>query len=108
MATDLQIATPKMPRITPVNPATGKVLREIECASTADVHAAVARARAAQPAWAELGVRRRIDVLRDFQEKLHARKSEIAEAITREAGKPVVEALVAEVLVVLDAARFLI
>jgi succinate-semialdehyde dehydrogenase/glutarate-semialdehyde dehydrogenase len=108
MATDLQIVTPKMPRIVSVNPASGEVLREIECASAADVHAVVARARAAQPAWAELGVRRRIAVLRDFQEKLHARKSEIAEAITREAGKPVAEALVTEVLVVLDAARFLI
>jgi len=108
MASDLQTETPSARRIASVNPATGKVLCEIECASSADVHAAVARAHAAQPAWAELGVRRRIDVLRDFQEKLHARKSEIAEAITREAGKPVVEALVAEVLVVLDAARFLI
>src|ERR1019366_3586594 len=36
------------------------------------------------------------------------KKSEIAEAITREAGKPVAEALTTEVLVVLDAARFLI
>ncbi|MGC2731492.1 MAG: aldehyde dehydrogenase family protein, partial [Candidatus Sulfotelmatobacter sp.] len=35
-------------------------------------------------------------------------KIEIAEAITREAGKPVAEALTTEVLVVLDAARFLI
>jgi acyl-CoA reductase-like NAD-dependent aldehyde dehydrogenase len=33
---------------------------------------------------------------------------EIAEAITKEAGKPVAEALTTEVLVVLDAARFLI
>src|SRR4051812_30069154 len=36
------------------------------------------------------------------------RKSEIAAAITREAGKPLAEALVTEVLVVLDACRFLI
>ena len=53
-------------------------------------------------------MRRRIAVLREFQRRLHARKSEIAAAITREAGKPVAEALVTEVLVVLDAARFLI
>jgi len=105
MATDIQIPTP---RIVARNPATGDVLRELECVSNAHVHAAVGRARAAQPAWAELGVRRRIEVLRDFQAKLHARKSEIAAAITREAGKPVAEALITEVLVVLDAARFLI
>jgi len=105
MATDLQIASRK---VRSVNPATGEVLRELECASEDQVHAAVARAKAAQPAWSELGVRRRIAVVREFQRQLHAKKSEIASAITREAGKPMVEALVTEVLVVLDAARFLI
>jgi succinate-semialdehyde dehydrogenase/glutarate-semialdehyde dehydrogenase len=105
MATDLQIAARKLAS---VNPATGEVLREFDCAGEGDVHAAVARARAAQAAWAEMGLRRRIDALREFQGKLYARKSEIAAAITREVGKPLVEALVTEVLVVLDAARFLI
>lgn len=105
MATDLQIAARKLVSL---NPATGDVLREFECAGEGEVEAAVARARAAQPAWAEIGLRRRIAVLRDFQAKLYARKSEVAAAITREVGKPFVEALVTEVLVVLDAARFLI
>jgi len=95
-------------KIASVNPATGEVLRELDCASDADVRAAVEKARAAQPAWAQLPLRDRIAVLREFQKRLHARKSEIADAITREAGKPVAEALVTEVLVVLDAARFLI
>jgi succinate-semialdehyde dehydrogenase/glutarate-semialdehyde dehydrogenase len=53
-------------------------------------------------------VRKRIAVLREFQRRLHENKTEIAEAISREAGKPVAEALTTEVLVVLDAARFLI
>ncbi len=105
MATDLQIAVRK---IASVNPATGEVLREFECAGEYEAQVAVARARAAQPAWAELGLGRRIGVIRDFQGKLYAKKSEIAAAITREVGKPLVEALVTEVLVVLDAARFLI
>ena len=105
MATDLQIEARK---IVSVNPATGEILRELDCADAGTVEAAVARARAAQAAWAELGVRRHIDVLREFQAKLHEKKSEIAAAITREAGKPLAEALVTEVLVVLDAARFLI
>jgi succinate-semialdehyde dehydrogenase/glutarate-semialdehyde dehydrogenase len=91
-----------------VNPATGEVLRELECATEGEVRAAVARARAAQAAWDDLGVMQRIGVLREFQRRLHERKSEIAAAITREAGKPVAEALTTEVLVVLDAARFLI
>ena len=105
MSTDVQIAAR---RIVSVNPATGEVLREISCVGEGEVEAAVARARAAQPAWADLGLRQRIAVLREFQTKLYTRKSEIAAAITREAGKPLVEALVTEVLVVLDAARFLI
>ena len=105
MATDLQIAARK---VVSVNPATGEVLRELECAGASEVRAAVARARAAQVAWAEIGVRRRIAVLREFQRRLQEKKSEIAEAITQEAGKPVAEALTTEVLVVLDSARFLI
>jgi acyl-CoA reductase-like NAD-dependent aldehyde dehydrogenase len=105
MATDLQVGARKL---TSMNPATGEVLREIDCASDGDIEAAVARAHAAQAAWQELGLRRRIAVLREFQRKLHESKSEIAEAISREAGKPLAESLVTEVLVVLDAARFLI
>ncbi len=105
MATDSTIAGA---RITSLNPATGEMLCEFECGTDDDVFAAVERARVAQVGWAESGLRRRIGVLREFQHRLHERKSEIAAAITREAGKPVAEALVTEVLVVLDAARFLI
>jgi succinate-semialdehyde dehydrogenase/glutarate-semialdehyde dehydrogenase len=105
MATEVQVAARS---ISSVNPATGAVLREFECAGENEVQAAVERARAAQAAWAELGVRRRIAVIREFQRCLHEKKSEIAAAITLEAGKPLAEALVTEVLVVLDAARFLI
>ena len=105
MASDVQTRTRK---IVSVNPATGEVLRELDCAGEGEVLAAVTRARAAQAAWAELGLRRRIAILREFQMKLHAKKTEIATTITREVGKPLVEALVTEVLVVLDAARFLI
>ena len=104
MGADLQIAARK---VVSVNPATGEVLCELECSSEKEVLAAVARARAAQAAWAEIGVRSRITVLREFQRRLAEKKSEIATAITREAGKPVAEALTTEVLVVLDAARFL-
>lgn len=105
MATNLQITAHK---ISSVNPATGELLRQLDCVAEADILAAVERARRAQAAWSDLGVKKRLAILRKFQGKLHARKSEIAAAITREAGKPLVEALVTEVLVVLDATRFLI
>jgi acyl-CoA reductase-like NAD-dependent aldehyde dehydrogenase len=105
MTTGIQIAVRK---VSSVNPATGEVLRELECASESDVLAAVARAQAAQTAWGDLGARKRIAILREFHRGLLEKKSEVAEAIAREAGKPVAEALTTEVLVVLDAARFLI
>ena len=105
MATEVQIAARK---VRSVNPATGETLREFECVSQHEVHAAVTRAHAAQPAWAALGVRKRIAILRNLQLLLHQKKSEVAQLVTREAGKPYVESLLTEVLVVLDAARFLI
>ena len=105
MPTDVQSA---ISRIASVNPATGEVLGELDSAGPAEVRAAVARARAAQPDWHAWGVRARIRVLGRFQQILLARKSEIARRITQEAGKPQAEALTTEVLVVLDAARFLI
>ena len=105
MATDVQI---EARTITSVNPATRQNLHTFPCAAEADVYAAVARARAAQPAWNAIGVRRRLAVLRGFQRLLQEKKSDVARGITQEAGKPYVEALLTEVMVVLDAARFLL
>src|SRR5580700_4447426 len=105
MVTDLQIAVRK---VVSTNPATGEILRELECASDGDVHAAVAKARASQPSWQALSVENRVAVLRRFQGLLQEDKSAVSALITQEAGKPYVEALLTEVMVVLDAARFLI
>jgi succinate-semialdehyde dehydrogenase/glutarate-semialdehyde dehydrogenase len=66
----------------------------------------VFRAKQAQPAWEATPVSERIAVLRRFQQVLSERRDDVASLICREAGKPVVEALVTEVLVVLDAAEF--
>jgi len=105
MATNVEFA---VSRIASVNPATGEVLGELDSAGPTEVRAAVARARAAQPEWNAWGIRNRVRMLRRFQQILLTHKTDIARRITQEAGKPVVEALLTEVLVVLDAARFLI
>lgn len=105
MATNLQIAARK---VVSLNPATGETLREIECTSEHEVHQAVARARSAQPAWSNLGIRRRTEILKAFQRLLHENKSQIAQLISVEAGKPYVEALTTEIVVVLDSARYYI
>ncbi|MCU1284739.1 MAG: Succinate-semialdehyde dehydrogenase [Acidobacteriales bacterium] len=90
------------------DPATGKVLREFECASSEEVAAAVDHAQSAQKLWREVSFSERISVFRRFQTELHRRKDEVAAQISLEAGKPQVEALLTEVLVVLDAASFYI
>lgn len=105
MAANVEFA---LSRIASVNPATGEVLGELDSAGPTEVRAAVARAHAAQPEWDAWRIRNRVRVLRRFQQILLAHKTDIARRITQEAGKPAVEALVTEVLVVLDAARFLI
>src|SRR5690348_5481821 len=105
VTSDTQIA---LRQVTSMNPATGETLFTADCVSEAAVQQAVARARAAQPAWLDLGIARRIAVLKKFQRILHEKKSQVARLITGELGKPYSEALATEVLVVLDAARFYI
>lgn len=94
--------------LTVSNPATGEALRKFDCASPAAVKAAVGRVRAAQPAWHATPIQHRLTILRRFQKLLAAQKSEIARTITSEAGKPLAEALLTEVQVVLDTTRFLL
>ena len=91
------------------NPATQQVIGVGPIADADQIaQAAVARARAAQARWAAKPVSERLAVLRRFQKLLCDQKDLVAEVITREAGKPVAEALSTEVLVVLDGAKFLI
>lgn len=90
------------------NPATGEVLGELPCATDEEVLAAVLRARQAQPKWQATPVAQRVQFLRRFQHLLRDRAREVALLISREAGKPTVEALSTEVMVVLDAAEFCI
>ena len=92
--------------IVDANPATGDVLAELPCASAEEVQAAVLRARVAQPKWQATPVAKRSQVLRTFQALLRDRTQEVAQLISREAGKPTAEAITTEILVVLDAAEF--
>ncbi len=105
MAIEIGVAARKL---VSTNPATGEVLREFECASAAEVREAVARARCAQPEWQGRAVRDRLAIVQNFQHLLNERKQQVARIITSEAGKPIVEALLTEILVVLDASRFLL
>jgi succinate-semialdehyde dehydrogenase / glutarate-semialdehyde dehydrogenase len=87
------------------NPATGEPVGRLPIASADDVAAAIARARAAQPAWEAGGVRQRRSLLTRFHDLLFDRRDEILDTIQRESGKTRREAL-GELLTVAGTARY--
>lgn len=70
------------------NPATAEVLGLAPRSTNADVQAAVAAAKAAQPAWAALPDTTRKDYLRQVAEVLEKEAEYLATWVTREQGKP--------------------
>ncbi len=74
------------------NPATGEVIAELPHATAPDIDDAVAAARKAQPAWGDMAVPDRAQVLFRFKQILEEHLEELAELITRENGKTLVEA----------------
>lgn len=69
------------------NPATGAHQHDVTFASTAEVDAAIAAAKAALPAWRETGLIRRADVFFRLRQLLIERQDELAAIITSEHGK---------------------
>jgi len=85
-----------------INPATLEPLAEIPLASAEQVQAAVARADAAFPAWAALGIEARAQYLLRARDYLLEHVDEVCDLISRENGKPRLEALSAEVFLIAD------
>jgi malonate-semialdehyde dehydrogenase (acetylating) / methylmalonate-semialdehyde dehydrogenase len=71
------------------NPATGEVQATVALASTDELRAAVANARAAQPKWAATNPQRRARVFFKFVELLNSHMDELAELLSREHGKTI-------------------
>ncbi|MDQ2928669.1 MAG: CoA-acylating methylmalonate-semialdehyde dehydrogenase [Pseudomonadota bacterium] len=69
------------------NPATGAVARQVALASPAEVDSAVAAAKAAWPAWANLPPLRRSRILNAFLSLLNQHRDTLAAMITSEHGK---------------------
>ncbi|MBI2896345.1 MAG: aldehyde dehydrogenase family protein [Deltaproteobacteria bacterium] len=88
------------------NPASGEVLGEVPNAGPEEVRIAVARARAAQESWGLLSVAERSRRLFWFRDAIVTRSEEIVDLLTRETGKPRIEALTHEILVVADLITF--
>jgi malonate-semialdehyde dehydrogenase (acetylating) / methylmalonate-semialdehyde dehydrogenase len=75
------------------NPATGAVIARLPLATTDEMEAAIAQAKAAFPGWRDTSLARRTQILFAFRELLNARKDELAAIITNEHGKVLSDAL---------------
>ncbi|HYI33502.1 MAG TPA: CoA-acylating methylmalonate-semialdehyde dehydrogenase [Glaciibacter sp.] len=81
-------------RTAPVfDPALGAATREVPLADSAEIEAAIASAKAAFPAWRDLSLAKRQQIMFTFRELLNARKGELADIITSEHGKVLSDAL---------------
>ena len=76
-----------------INPATGQVEYRHELMTAAQVDAALAAAQAAFPAWSQLGLDARGDVLRAVGAALRRRRDDLQRTMTAEMGKLRREAL---------------
>ena len=71
------------------DPNTGEVQAKVALASEAELKAAVADAKAAQPAWAATNPQRRSRVMAKFVELVNAEKEDLAQMLSSEHGKTI-------------------
>src|SRR5450755_812062 len=78
-----------MGAMTIINPATQALIAEVSEDSAVSVRAKVARARAAQPAWAARPFKKRLDAIRAFRTRIAEMHETLARTLTLEVGKPI-------------------
>ncbi len=96
-----------IPRLISINPATERVLAEIPALHPMAIDQLIDCSRAAGVSWRKRPVRERQKLLARVQYLLNDRKQEVAELIATEQGKPVAEALVAEIVPALAILKYL-
>ena len=84
------------------NPATGETIATVPELGADEVRALVAAARAAQPAWAEVGFEGRAEVLLAARRWLVANAERVVATICAETGRPADETQFAELSYGLD------
>ena len=72
-----------------MNPATGAVLAEVAADTLKTVRAKYELARAAQPKWAAVPIKKRLAILQKFRTLLIERQDLLAKTLTAEVGKPI-------------------
>ncbi len=72
-----------------VNPWNGATLADVPADNARSVAAKYAKARAAQPRWSAVPVKKRLDAIVAFRALLASREDELAATLTQEVGKPI-------------------
>ena len=90
-----------------IDPASGVVHARFVATNPADIPAILGRARIAQREWAARPLHERCAMVQRLRDAIFDSREEIASLITREIGKPRVEATFAEIVLALDTADFL-
>ena len=75
-----------------VNPATGETFRAIEPTTDAELATVLEKMRAAQQKWRDVPVSERVEICRGFVEAFRSIRESVALDITRQMGKPLVQA----------------
>ena len=88
------------------SPVTREKIGDVTAASAAAVRAAVARARAAQPAWAAAGFDERARVMRRALKILIRRQEAIIDVIVRETGRSRFETIMMEIFASCDSLAY--
>ena len=88
-----------------VEPATEQVMAELARAGADEVDAAVAKAKAAFPAWRAVGPAERAATMRKLADAIEARSGELATMEARNAGKPISDAR-GEIAMVIECFRY--
>lgn len=75
-----------------INPATGEVVDTIPAATEEDVKQAVEKAVVAQKIWADVPVYQKAEIMYKFLDIVEENKEDLAQTLSAETGKPIVEA----------------
>ncbi|CAJ0788251.1 NAD/NADP-dependent betaine aldehyde dehydrogenase [Ralstonia mannitolilytica] len=78
-------------RFVTTNPATGEAIAEVACGGEAEIHAAVAAAKAASPAWANTPAKQRARLMRRLGELIEQNVPQLSALETMDTGLPIAQ-----------------
>ncbi len=82
-----------MSKIVSINPFTEEIIKAVEETSSEQIPTIVKKAREALPAWSELGLEKRIEIIEKLVPLLEQNKEKLAKIIHDEMGKPIQKAV---------------